>query len=107
MQQTKTRHYEITTKVPLKFIEIAMSSDKKRFDIKYSFYDESYQVPVTIDQDELEVTYCRVSNDKSTLFVDVTYTLHPNSREQNITIDFHKLLKYDLPHLKNGRGNWS
>src|SRR5579872_1733541 len=101
----KIRNYEITTKHPFKFSRVEISSNKKFFRLYYTYNNGEYNVKIDADSDEVEITYCRISNDQYTILSDVKYQPNARSRPSKITVDFEKLFGNDLPHLRYGPGS--
>lgn len=88
----RIRHYEITTKHPMKFTSVEISADKTYFIVKYTYNSNPYTVKIECDHDEVEITYCMVSNDQYTILSDVKYELRRDSEPNRITVDFEKIL---------------
>lgn len=101
----KIRNYEITTKHPYKFFRVEIASDKKYFTLYYIYNNNEYNIKIETDEDEVEIAYCRISNDQYTILSDVKYQPHSRSQPSKMTVDFEKSFGSDLPHLKHGWGS--
>lgn len=88
---TNLRHYVIKCTSPLKIIDVIVQINKKTFDVYYTYENKIYDLPITINNDEIRIDYCQLSDDKSKIYVGFIFIRCQTSLVDKIEINFEDL----------------
>lgn len=92
MNNTNVRHYVISCEnCSFRFSRIEFHNDRKGFDVCYNYNGRNKLTTIVVVDDEVDIAYCQLSDDKSKIYSGVNYVPSRTSQPDRINVNFEDL----------------